>query len=360
LWSETYDRDLKDVFTVQDEIASAVVQALQIKLSGGELSRQKGGTQNLEAYLLGLRAEGAVIQNTPSSLDAASEYLDQAIKLDPNYAWAWSRLATITLLKTTNTSLAAAEGYERARQLARHALQLSPDFVDAHVRLAFLNLYEWDWAAAEIEGQRALEIDPTNDQALFFAGNLSYALGRWNEAERQFSRARIRDPLNSYFIYGLGGLYCKTGRFAEAEAMYRRLLELAPGFVPARGKFGQALLADGNPEGALAMAQQSVGGLYGEGGEQLFVPIALQANGRQSEADALLKAEIPRWADRGAYFVAMNYAYRGDRDLALQWLERAYEQREPALSYIVGEPLFKNLADDPRYKVFLRKMKLPE
>ena len=86
----------------------------------------------------------------------------------------------------------------------------------------------------------------------------------------------------------------------------------------------------------------------------------LQANGRMAEADEALKALIARWADRGAYFVAMNYAYRGDHDLALQWLERAYKQKDPGLLGIVGEPLFKNLADDPRYKAFLRKMKLPE
>ena len=99
LWSETYDRELRDVFKVQDDIANAVVQALQIKLMGGELSRRKGGTQNLEAYQLYLRA-GVPYQNTGSSRDAAGEYLDQAIKLDPNYGMAWASLAVSALSKT--------------------------------------------------------------------------------------------------------------------------------------------------------------------------------------------------------------------------------------------------------------------
>ena len=94
LWSETYDRELRDVFEVQDDIANAVVQALQIKLTGGELSRRKGGTQNLEAYQLYLRAGSAQDQYTQSSLDAAGEYLDQAIKLDPSYGMAWASLAS--------------------------------------------------------------------------------------------------------------------------------------------------------------------------------------------------------------------------------------------------------------------------
>ena len=136
LWSETYDRELRDVFTVQDDIANAVVQALQIKLMGGELSRRKGGTQNLEAYQLYLRALRAVGQPTQSSLDAAAEYLDQAIKLDPSYGWAWALLADTVMVKTLFGLLDPAEGYERARQLAQHALQLSPDLAEPMRRYA--------------------------------------------------------------------------------------------------------------------------------------------------------------------------------------------------------------------------------
>jgi hypothetical protein len=120
---------------------------------------------------------------------------------------------------------------------------------------------------------------------------------------------------------------------------------------------GTALLQQGKAEAALAMVQQ-------EGDEAqrlLYLPIILQANGRQAEADEALQAQIAQWADRGAVFVAQTYAYRGDHDLALQWLERAYQQKEALLSYyIVREPLLKNLADDPRYKAILRKMNLPE
>ncbi len=200
LWSETYDRELRDVFKVQDDIANAVVQALQIKLAGGELSRRKGGTQNLEAYQLYLRARSAHDQNTQSSLDAAGEYLDQAIKLDPSYGMAWALLASNALLKTLYGALDPAEGYERVRQLAQHALQLSPDLADAHASLAWVFMLNWDWAAAETEVQRALAIDPTNPAALRAAARLSLTLGRWDDAERQFRAALARDPLNPFTI----------------------------------------------------------------------------------------------------------------------------------------------------------------
>jgi tetratricopeptide (TPR) repeat protein len=342
---------------VQDDIANAVVQALQIKLAGGELSRRKGGTPNLEAYQLYLRAMSSHDQFNKSSLDAADEYLDQAIKLDPSYGRAWLSLAWNTSWKTSSGFLDAAEGYERVRQLAQHALQLSPDLAEAHAWLAWVFEVNWDWAAAETELQRAVAIDPTNPVALWFAAGPSSTLGRWDDAERQYRAALARDPLNPSLFQQLGDLvYYRTGRYAEAEMMYRKALELAPGAPWIRGNIGAALLQQGKTEAALAMVQQEADEAF----RLLILPIVLQANGRKAEADEALKALIARWADRGAFSMAENYAYRGDHDLALQWLERASEQKNYILLGIVGDPLFANLADDPRYKAILRKMKLPE
>jgi TolB-like protein len=357
LWSETYDRELRDVFKVQDDIANAVVQALQIKLMGGELSRQKGGTQNLEAYLLFLRALRAVGQPTKSSLDAAAEYLDQAIKLDPSFGWASALLADAVMPKPLFGLLDPAEGYERGRQLAQHALQLSPDLAEPHAVYLFVHLkWDWDWGAAETEMERALAIDPTNMSALHGAGILFSTLGRWDDAERQLRLALVRDPLDAYGIFNLGEAYYRAGRYAESEAMLRKLLELAPGFGYARSQLGKTLLAAGKPDAALAMVQQEA-----ETFGRYLLPIVLQANDRKAEADDALQGFIAQCAaDRCAYGIALNYAYRGDRDLALQWLERAYEQKDGGLTGILGEHLFKNVADDPRYKAFLRKMKLPE
>jgi tetratricopeptide (TPR) repeat protein len=202
--------------------------------------------------------------------------------------------------------------------------------------------------------QRALAIDPTNPSTLRSAGQLSLALGHWDDAERQYRAVLVRDPLNPFTLTGLGDVYYKTGRYAEAEAMYRKGTRARAGLGVLRSAIGVALLLQGKAEAAPAMVQQD------DWSRLWYLPIMLQANGRQAEADEALKALIARWADTRVVAIAMNYAYRGDNELALQWLERACQQKDAWLSGIVDEPLFKNLADDPRFKTFLRKMNLPE
>jgi TolB-like protein/tetratricopeptide (TPR) repeat protein len=355
LWSETYDRPLDDIFKVQDEIANAVVQALQITLMGGPLTRQKGGTQNLAAYQLYLRALSSMRQNTIPSITAAREDFNQAIKLDPDFGLAWAELSRDTLLLTNNGVLSPQEGYERARQQAQQALQVSPDLAEAHATLSNIHRnFDWDWAASAAEVRLALASDPTNPIALMRAGQLAYTLGRWDEAERQLRLALVRDPLFTIVIWSLGTAQYGAGQFADADATYRRVLELAPGFNFTRSYLGKTLLAEGKPEAALAMLQQA-----NETDRQKYMPIVLQAAGRQAESDEALKVLITKFADTQAYDVAMNYAYRGDKTLAFQWLDRAYEQRDQDLREIIGERLFKNIADDPRYRAFLKKMNLP-
>jgi TolB-like protein/tetratricopeptide (TPR) repeat protein len=357
LFSQTYDRDARDVFKVQDDIANAVVQALQITLMGGRLTRRIGGTQNLEAYQLYMRGMSSMWQDTSASLAAAREYLDHATRLDPDFGLAWAELSRETLFLTTNGMLPEREGYELARQQAQRALQVSPDLPEAHGMLA--NVYrnfDWDWAASDAEVRRALALDPTNPTALMRAGQLSYTLGRWDDAERQLRQALVRDPLATIAIWSLGVAQYGARRFADADATFRKLLEVAPDFVSGHSYLGKILLAEGQPQEALAMLQQEAD----ERSRQVYLPIILQAAGRKSEADQALTALITKFADSEAFYVAMTYAYRGDRDLAFQWLERAYKQREQSFREIEGEVLFDRLADDPRYKAFLRKMNLPE
>ena len=226
---------------------------------------------------------------------------------------------------TNDGAFSQKEGYKRARELAQHALKVSPDLAEAHNTLA--NVYrnfDWDWAASDAEVHQALALDPTNTTALMRAGQLSYTLGRWEDAERQLRLALVRDPLLTIAIWSLGTAQYSAGRLADADATYRRLLELAPRFASAHSYLGKTLLAEGKPEAALAMVQQE-----GEDQERLAVlPITLEAVGRNAESDEALKALITRFADTKAYCVEMNYEYRGNHDLALEWLERAYQQKD--------------------------------
>ena len=243
-----------------------------------------------------------------------------------------------------------------ARQLAQHALTLSPDLVGPHVTLQGIYLGLWDWAAATTEGQRALALAPTDPNVLGMTALLSCAFGRWGDAERQLRMALVTDPVNPFQYFNLARVYYNAGRFAESEGMHRKTLELAPDFLTGRSYFGRTLLVAGKPEAALAMVQQEAD----EASQLLYLPAVLHAVGRRSEADEALHLLIRKWGGSAAYYVAQNYAYRGDRDLAMQWLDRAYEQRDPWIFEIVGEHLFDGMGDDPRYKAFLRRMKLPD
>jgi TolB-like protein/tetratricopeptide (TPR) repeat protein len=356
LWSQTYDRDLHDVFKVQDDIANAVVQALQITLMGGPLSRRRGGTENLEAYQLYLRGLSSMFRNTTASLAAARDYFDQAVKLDPGFGLAWAEQSRDAIFLTESGVLSPKEGFESARQLANRALQASPDLPEAHAMLGYVHRsLDWDWSAADTEFRQALALDPTNATALMFAGQLSYTLGRWDECDRQLRLALVRDPLLSIAIWSLGTCQYLGGRFADAEATYRRLIELEPGFAWTHMYLGKALLAAGKPEAALAAVRQEPD----EESRLDFLPITLEAAGHQAEADEALKALITKFGD-SSYMIAMTYAYRDDHELGFNWLERAYQAKDVSLVEIVGEPFFKNIAKDPRYRAFLRKMNLPE
>jgi TolB-like protein/Tfp pilus assembly protein PilF len=357
LWSQTYDRDLHDVFKVQDEIANAVVQALQISLMGGSLTRQKGGTQNLEAYLLYLRATKGNSAYSATALKEARKYAEQAIELDPDFVLAWTMLGWTNVNLAQLRELPMRDGYERARQLGQHALQVSPDVSDAHLLLGYIHrTYDWDWAAAQSEARQGLALDPKYWYALEFNGQIAASIGDWDDAERYFRQVLVNDPLNPQTHWDLGTTLYRAGRFAAAETEYRKLIELAPDYAWARAYLALTLLAESKAAAALAVAKQEVD----EANRLDVLPIVLQAAGRQAEADAALKALTAKFADSDAYYVAMNYAYRDDHDLALQWLERAYKQKDTGFVEIVGEPLFKTLAADPRYKAFLGKMNLPE
>ena len=356
LWSETYDRALDDIFAIQDEIAGHIVQALEIRLSG-TLSRPQGGTQNREAYELYLRAWNGEDWYTESSLDAAERYLQKAIELDPAFSTAWSTLAAVNLVRIENGYVDAKEGFERVRQLTQHALELNPTNADAHDMLSSIShAHDWDWLAAERESQRALAIDPTNPGFLNQSGRLSATFGRWDDAVRQYRAALDRDPVNGYVMLNLGLTYHRARRFAEAESTARRLLEIKPGFPWTRSLLGPTLVMQGRPDEALAVAQEDPD----EGMRLVSLPAVLWAAGRRAESDDALRKQIEHWEGTGAYWVALSYAYRGDPDLALEWLERAYKQRDAALIEILGNPLLDSLADDPRFKAFLQKMKLPE
>jgi TolB-like protein/Flp pilus assembly protein TadD len=357
LWSERFDRPMDDIFAVQDEIANAIVQALQIRLKGGTLDRRAGGTQNLDAYQLYLRAVSATFQHTNASLDAAEDYLNQAVKLDSEFGLAWYQLARVASEKQTSGYLTTQVGYERMQRFAQHALQLSPDIADAQVILHSISLYrDLDLLGARAELERAQAIDPTSARVLDASAAISWILGDYDLAERQYRAAMERDPLDSGISSFLALLLSSTGNLAEAESLMRSAIRRQPDREMIRFWLALILLEHGKVDQALAESELEPN----EGARIAILPMILHAAGRKSEAEAALETQIKFLADEWAQSIAMSYAYMGDYDRALAWLERAYRQQDPVI-WAVNIPLYRGLLDDPRYKAFLRdRLKLPD
>jgi TolB-like protein/DNA-binding winged helix-turn-helix (wHTH) protein/Tfp pilus assembly protein PilF len=358
VWSQSYDRELRDIFELQDDIATAIASAMQISLSGAPLGRERGGTQNLEAYQLYLRAQSSVtVDSSPATIKAAQNLLRQAVKLDPNYGLAWTLLASMSIALVDNSNLSRDEGYEEARLLAMHAIELSPRVAEPHAILAYMyRTRDWDWSAAKAELRLALSADPADPVSLMLDGLLSMTLGEHEKAEQELRAAVDRDPLFNYANFNLGNALYLRGKYSEAETTFRRLLDISPGFQWTRPYLAKTLLAEGRPDAALDALQPME-----EGAMKLdYLPVILIASGRAAEANTALQALIAHYAATDASCIAMTYAYKNDKQAALQWLERAYAQRDAGLLKMVGEPLFKNISDEPRYHAVLREMNLPD
>jgi serine/threonine-protein kinase len=358
LWSETYDREMTDIFALQDEIARSVAGALQVKLLGQPAVAAARPTRrvNVEAYNAYLQGRYFYERGSKADWEKAVSSYEQATSLDPEYAPAWAGLSEVRRQQGGQGYIPLAEGTEQARAAANRALGLDPNLADAHSAMgSILLFYDWDWAAADAAFQRALTIEPGNARALVGAGRLARALGRFDEALTLNRRAVELDPLSNLAHYILGQTAYSAGRLEEAEAAARKAVELAPEHPVARIVLAAVFLAQGRPQQALTESER-----VGDPFWRLFgVALAHHALGHKKESDAALAELIEKHHAEGAFQIAEAYAYRGEVDRAFEWLERAYAQRDPGCAYAKGHPLLKNLERDPRYAAFLKKMRLP-
>jgi TolB-like protein/tetratricopeptide (TPR) repeat protein len=353
LWSETYDRQLDDIFKVQDEIADAVVTALKVSLLGGETPRA-APTRSTEAYTLYLQAR-SIAAGRIEEVDygAAMHYLQQAVTLDPNFAAAWAAVANLLVDEfswygSRPWQEVQAEGFKAAAQ----ALKLDPKLSDGHLAMAKILLFGRDWTASEVEYARALELDPGNADALRWKSYLALALRKYDEELQLAQSAVSHDPLNSWNFAGLAAALSANGRLAEAEAAYRRALDLNPTGAGLHAMLGDVLLAKGDPAAALAEIEREADNLYRE----TSVPFALDALGRKSEADTeIMRLENKYPAQVTAFYIAEFWACRKDADRAIQWLDRSSSFGLGLWDVSALGFCLKNLESDPRYKALLRK-----
>lgn len=352
LWSQTYDRQMENVFAVQEEIAASVSEALKVTLEGNHaLKTKQTNPEAYNAYLQGLyfRDRGDL-----ENLKKAQDYFEQALKIDPNYAPAWFGMSRIYFSLTNFGN--APEFREKARKAIEKALQLDPNLADAHAQIAYLKLYlDWDWNGADAACKRGLELEPGNANVVRVAAVLAGNLGRLDEAVKLDHRSIELDPLRPNVYHNLGNHLYYAGKFKESEAAFRKALELAPTRPASQGRIGLMYLLQSQSEKALAEIQKEPQPFWRQQGLTLYY----YAIGNKKEADSTLNEYIKVSENEAAFQVAEIYAYCNESDKAFEWLERAYELRDGGLAEMKPDPLLRNLHKDPRWPAFLKKMKLP-
>ncbi len=352
LWSQTYDRELKNIFAIQDEIAAAVVDALKITLLG---EAPKASETNPEAYALYLQGRHFHNRGTEESYKQAETLLKQALEIDSGFAPAWGELGALYNSQASASARPFDEGYELARDTLQKALDIDPDYGRAYAGLVMVEMfYDWDFTAAFEHMQQALALNPGDAFILHVAAWLNDNLGRIGDAIDLMQQSIALDPVSPKSHRRLGSMLYKAHRLEEATDSFQMTLSLSPGMDRAQVYIGLVLLAQGDAPAALMAIEQVASDwrLFG-------TAIAQHALGDAEASDAALKKLIEIWAAPGAVQIAHVYAFRGEIDQAFDWLEQAYDNRDPGLAQMLLHPLLANLHDDSRWEPFLDKMGLP-
>jgi TolB-like protein len=354
LWSQTYDRDVRDIFAVQDDIANAVVEQLRITLLGsGEVApKQAIGT---EAHNLYLQARYVAARDGPDDLDKAVLLYQQALALEPNYAAAWSWLAYCHVRRVAQGLDTTGAGYTKATTAARRAIAIDPQLPEPYIVLALAHMqYDLDWKTAADELAQAVALDPNGALAQLILGYLTVATGRMSDAVAHFRRALDTDPLNLLHSKYLGRALHYAGRAAESAAVLRHAISLNPQFPGLHYELGRALLQLGDPQAARAAFEAEADPAWRSFG----LPLGYLVTHREPEARAALAALVTQPV--GSEFqTAETFAFFGQTDKSFEWLERARSQHDPGLIWTRRDPLLTSITGDPRFGALLKRLGMP-
>jgi TolB-like protein/Tfp pilus assembly protein PilF len=351
LWGQRFNQKLTNIFAVQAEIAQQISNGLSLKLPGAEQQRlAKRYTENIEAYQLYHKGRRLAFKFSKEGMEKAPGYFQQAIQLDPNYALAYAGLAEYYIIYYDPSTAAA------AKQAARKALALDETLTEAHYALALVSeVYEWDWAQAEREYQRAIALSPGSASAHDWYGWYLAKLGRVDEALAELKLAQQLDPLSVHINTNLGRAFYFGRRYDQAIEQFQKAIDLDPNFWMARGYLGLAYEQQARYEEAIAEFQKTFN-LFPDVG-LAYVGHGLAVSGKRSEARKVLD-ECQRSKSAPPWALATLYTGLGEKDQAFAWLDKAAEERFVILASIKADPVFDSLRSDPRYAALLRRMGL--
>jgi len=355
LWSETYDRELKDVFAVQAEIAKSVAEQMKVKLLGErQQSDAAPSNQNLAAHNAVLQADFYFQQLTPESVRRAIQFLEEAVRLDPNYALAYAKLSQAWRQYAASFATDdAPKAYEEARRTAERAVNLAPDLADVRMAVGFLAFTpDLDFRAAEKEFRHVLEYAPNHAAAKAYLGASLSAQGRLAEAEQTCREAVALDPLGTSSWYNIGRVVVGLRRYKEAEELFRKGLEIQPQASRFHSYLALLDLVQNRPTQAMTNARLETEGFW----RDYAIALVQQTQDDRVVADAALKDFIARNSNGGAFQIAVLYAARKEPDEMFKWLETAYATHDSGLSQMAVTPFFLPYVNDSRFVALCQKL----
>jgi adenylate cyclase len=353
LWSKTFDRDLEDIFSVQDEIASAVASALKKSLLGeGATTSSTSNFEAYNAYLLGL---SHLNKSTQGDWDSAIEHFQNALRIDPNMALAWAGLSRAYSQKT-GFSTGFEAGFGKAREAALKAIELDPNLADAYLALASVQVsYDWDWDGTQASLDRASELRPGDPDIVAALAVLKRILGDGDSAIGDIEKALAQDPLNVRLLRGYVGSLTRAGRTAESLSRAQWMAETLPEGGAIYYTLSKVHQRQGHLDKALAAIENEAFDFLRWEQEAILY----HQMGDQTAAQRSLDKLLENYGDDVSWQVAGVYAAWGDKDETLAALERGYAVRDPGMVYIKGsDTMTRLLAGDPRYEDLLRRMNL--
>jgi serine/threonine protein kinase/tetratricopeptide (TPR) repeat protein len=352
LWSQTFDRNVKDIFQVQDEIAAAVVDSLKLKLlpAGSDPHR----SDNPEAYNDYLLARQFGRRGNLEDIERAVASYRKAIELDSNYAAAYAGLS-FTQTAVANSTQDAAR-FALARDAAEKALQLAPQLVDAYRARALFRLETLDFAGARADSEKALSLAPGESAVQSLYGAQIAAFGKIPQAITAMNKAIDLDPLSGFAWANVGLFQTVNHDYIAARRALERALAINPTADAYHFALGQLDLLQGQlPEAQAEFQKQGL-----EANRRVGYAMVEYASGHEKQSQQALNEIIAKHAADMAYQVGDVYAWRGDKDKAFEWLERAYQQRDSGLNGIAYDPLLASLQSDARYGALLKKLELAD
>src|SRR6202165_4178242 len=363
LWSDTYDRDMQDIFAVRSEVAQQVAATLKIRLLGEEKRKiDKKPTENLEAYNLYRQGRYYSDKLSESDMKKAVPFFEQAIEKDPRFALAYAGIADNYVL-AADTYIAPREAFSKAKEAALKAIELDDSLAEANASLGFVHYhYDWDWVAADKECRRAIELNPQSAPSYMIYTHYLAGIGRFDEASTFGARGLELDPLSvsTHFFLGWSALF--AGRYDEAIAKLSKAVELDPSNGWVRMFLGRAYLFKGMPQRAIEVMETAMRLSPDDSYALGYLGYTYAVTGRRADALKILQRLDEMEKHRYVSRFAPVYIYTGlgDKNKAFEWLEKAYQERSDSLAWFRFDPESKVLQSDPRFAALMRKVGFTE